>query len=69
MAKALAYDMMLEVRGLIRSFGVRTTLDHDLHVGESFDLRGRRWVVSKVDPVEQDDLDRRLVAREIEEAA
>jgi hypothetical protein len=30
---------------------------------------GRRWVVSKVDPVEKDDLDRRLVAQEVEEAA
>ena len=69
MAKDLAYDMMLEVRGLIRSFGVRTTLDRDLRVGESFDLRGRRWMVSKVDAVEKDDLDRRLVAHEVEEAA
>jgi hypothetical protein len=69
MAKDLAYDMMLEVRGLIRSFGVRTTLDRDLHVGERFDLRGRRWVVARVDAVEKDDLDRRLVAREVEDAA
>jgi hypothetical protein len=69
MAKDLAYDMMLEVRGLIRSFGVRTTLDRDLRVGESFDLRGRRWVVSRVDIVEKADFDRRLVAQEVEEAA
>jgi hypothetical protein len=69
MAKDLAYDMMLEVRGLIRSFGVRTTLDRDLRVGESFDLRGRRWVVSRVDTVEKPDLDRRLVAQGVEEAA
>ena len=69
MAKDLAYDMMLEVRGLIRSFGVRTTLDRDLRVGESFDLRGRRWVVSRVDTVEKADFDRRLVAQEVEEAA
>jgi hypothetical protein len=68
MAKDLAYDMMLEVQGLIRSFGVRTTLDRDLRVGESFDLRGRRWVVAKVDTVHKADLDRRLVARELEEA-
>jgi hypothetical protein len=68
MAKDLAYDMMLEVQGLIRSFGVRTTLDRELHVGESFDLGGRRWMVARVDAVEKDDLDRRLVAREIEEA-
>jgi hypothetical protein len=69
MAKDLAYDMMLEVQGLIRSFGVRTTLDRELQVGESFDLRGRRWIVAKVDTVQKDDLDRRLVAREAEEAA
>ena len=69
MAKDLAYDMMLEVRGLIRSFGIRTTLDRDLRVGERFDLRGRRWVVSRVDAVEKADLDRRLVAQEVEEAA
>jgi hypothetical protein len=58
----------LEVHGVIRSFGVRTTLDRELRVGESFDLRGRRWVVAKVDTVKKDDLDRRLVARELEEA-
>jgi hypothetical protein len=69
MAKDLAYDMMLEVRGMIRSIGVRTTLDRDLRVGESFDLRGRRWVVSRIDTVKKDDCDRRLVAQEIEEAA
>jgi hypothetical protein len=69
MAKDLAYDMMLEVQGLIRSFGVRTTLDRDLRVGESFDLHGRHWVVARVDTVHKDDLDRRLVAREVEEAA
>ena len=68
MTKDLAYDMMLEVQGLIRSFGVRTTLDRELRVGESFDLGGRRWVVAKVDPVQNDDLDRRLVAREFVEA-
>jgi hypothetical protein len=68
MAKDLAYDMMLEVRGLIRSFGVRTTLDRDLSVGESFDMHGRNWVVAKVDTVHKDDLDRRLVAREVEGA-
>jgi hypothetical protein len=65
MARDLAYDMMLEVQGLIRSLAVRTTLDHELHVGETFNLRGRDWVVERVDLVASKDLDRRLVAREV----
>ena len=68
MAKDLAYDMMLEVQGLIRSIGVRTKLDRELQVGESFDMRGRRWVVSRVDTVQKANLDRRLVAHELEDA-
>jgi hypothetical protein len=68
MAKDLAYDMMLEVQGLIRSIGVRTRLDRELRVGESFDMRGRHWVVAKVDTVHKAGLDRRLVARELEDA-
>jgi hypothetical protein len=65
MTQDLAYDMMLEVQGLIRSFAVRTTLDRELRVGETFSLRGRDWVVQRVDAVTQEDLDRRLVAREL----
>jgi hypothetical protein len=68
MADDLAYDMMLEVQGLFRSFGVRANFDRDLRVGETFDLRGRRWVVCRVDAVNRDDFDRRLVAQEVEEA-
>jgi hypothetical protein len=60
--------MMLEVQGLFRSFGVRTSFDRDLRVGETFDLRGRRWVVSRVDAVNREDFDRRLVAQEVDEA-
>jgi hypothetical protein len=65
MTQDLAYDMMLEVQGLIRSLAVRTTLDRELRVGERFNLHGREWVVQRVDSVTEDDLDRRLVAREL----
>jgi hypothetical protein len=67
MAHDLSYDMMLEVQGLIRSLAVRTKVDRDLHVGESCSLRGRRWVVSAVRDVDEEGLDRRLIAREVEE--
>lgn len=65
MARDLAYDMMLEVQGLIRSLAVRTTLDHELHVGETFTLHGRDWVVERVEAAASEGLDRRLVAREV----
>jgi hypothetical protein len=65
MTQDLAYDMMLEVQGLIRSLAVRTTLDRELRVGETFSLHGRDWVVQRVDAVTEEDLDRRLVAREL----
>lgn len=67
MGKDLAYDMTLEVRGLIRSLGVRMRLDRELAVGETFHLKGRRWVVAAVRPVQKEDLDRRLIAREVDE--
>jgi hypothetical protein len=65
MTQDLAYDMMLEVQGLIRSLAVRTTLDRELRVGETFSLHGRDWVVQRVDAVTEVDLDRRLVAQEL----
>jgi hypothetical protein len=65
MTQDLAYDMMLEVQGLIRSLAVRTTLDRELRVGETFSLHGREWVVQRVDTVTKENLDRRLVAREL----
>jgi hypothetical protein len=67
MPEELTYDLMLEVKGVLRSIQVRTRLDSDLEVGETFDLRGRRWVVSKVGRVEREDLDRRVVACEVDE--
>jgi hypothetical protein len=66
MTQDLAYDMMLEVQGLIRSLAVRTKLDRELRVGETFSLRGRQWVVSNVRYAEREGLDRRLIAREID---
>jgi hypothetical protein len=68
MSAELTYDLMLEVTGVLRSILVRTKLDSDLRVGETFDLRGRRWVVSSVDQIGGEDFDRRAVAREVAEA-
>ena len=68
MSAELTYDLMLEVKGVLRSIPVRTKLDSDLRVGEIFDLRGRRWVVWTVDRIDGEDLDRRVVAREVDEA-
>jgi hypothetical protein len=59
------YDLMLEVTGVLRSIPVRTKLDSNLRVGETFDLRGRRWIVSSVDQIGGEDFDRRAVAREV----
>jgi hypothetical protein len=67
MPDELTYDLMLEVKGVIRSIPVRTKLGSELSVGETCDLRRRRWVVSKVDRVDRGDLDRRVVAREVDE--
>jgi hypothetical protein len=64
----LTYDLMLEVKGVLRSITVRTKLASDLKVGESFDFGGRRWVVSKVNEVWRDDLDRRVVAEQVDDA-
>jgi hypothetical protein len=68
MSAELTYDLMLEVTGVLRSIPVRTKLDSNLRVGETFDLRGRRWIVSSVDQIGGEDFDRRAVAREVAEA-
>jgi hypothetical protein len=68
MSAELTYDLMLEVTGVLRSIPVRTRLDSNLRVGETFDLRGRRWIVSSVDQIGGEDFDRRAVAREVAEA-
>ena len=66
MAQDLAYDMMLEVQGVIRSYSVRTRLNRELRIGETFSMRGRHWVVFQVRAASKEGLDRRLVAREVE---
>ena len=68
MSAELTYDLMLEVTGVLRSIPVRTKLDSNLRVGETFDLRGRRWIVSSVDQIGGEDFDRRAVARAVAEA-
>jgi hypothetical protein len=68
MSAELTYDLMLEVTGVLRSIPVRTRLDSNLRVGETFDLRGRRWIVSSVGQIGGEDFDRRAVAREVAEA-
>ena len=68
MSVELTYDLMLEVTGVLRSIPVRTKLDSDLRVGETFDLRGRRGIVSSVDQIGGEDFDRRAAAREVAEA-
>jgi hypothetical protein len=67
MPDELTNDLMPEVKGVIRSIPVRARLVSELSVGEAFELRGRRWVVSSVDRVDRQDLDRRVVAREVDE--
>ena len=66
MSQDLAYDMMLEVQGLIRSLALRTSLDRELQIGDTFNMRGRRWVVTGVQSVTSAGVDRRLTAREVE---
>ncbi len=60
----LAYDMMLEVEGLMRSQTARVTLDRELELGETFQMHGRRWVVAQTGEAKAEAIDRRLVARE-----
>jgi hypothetical protein len=69
MTQDLSYDMMLEVQGLIRSLAVRTKLDRELQVGDSFTLHDRDWIVHAVRATERKGLDRRVIAREVSEAA
>ena len=65
MGRALYYDLMLEVEGVLRSRRVRTSLDRELEPGETLELEGRRWQVIGVHPGRSLHVDRRAVAREI----
>jgi hypothetical protein len=61
----LDYDVMLEARGVIRSQSIRLRLDREMTPGETLDLKGRSWVVTRVDPARSLRIDRRVVAREV----
>jgi hypothetical protein len=65
MPEEFADDVMLEVQGLFRSRMVRMHLDRELRPGETFDLDGRRWIVTRVSPAKSLNVDRRIVAREL----
>lgn len=66
--KDLAYDMTLEVEGLMRSQTFRVTLDRELELGETFQMHGRSWVVAQTGKVTAKSFDRRLVARAAEDS-
>jgi hypothetical protein len=56
---------MLEARGVIRSQSVRLRLDREMTPGETLDIKGRSWVVTRIDPARSLRIDRRVVAREV----
>jgi hypothetical protein len=65
MTGEIAYDVMLEARGVFRSQSVRLRLDREMTPGETLDLKGRSWVVTRVDPARSLRIDRRVVAHEV----
>ena len=67
MGRELCYDLMLEVEGVMRSQPVRMHLDRELEAGETIDVHGRRWKVTRVGPARSLHVDRRVVAREVVE--
>ena len=69
MGRELCYDVMLEVEGIMRSERLRIRLDRELRAGETIDLAGRRWEVTRVRPARSLLVDRRVVAREVPESA
>ena len=70
MERLLAYDMMLEVEGVLRSQDVRVNLYREILRGETINVHGRDWLVTDVAvAVPNHGLDRRLIAREIVKAA
>lgn len=60
-------SVALEAQGLIRSFGVRMSLDRELRIGETFSMTDRRWVVTRVHAASSEGVDRRVIARELVE--
>ena len=70
MSDALTYDLMLESTGILRSPDFRVRFDQDLEPGQTIELRGRRWLVTKVEAAKGDgDIDRRAIAHELPEIA
>jgi hypothetical protein len=69
MGRELCYDLMLEVEGVMRSRPVRMRLDRELQAGETIDVYGRHWLVTRVGPARSLHVDRRVVARELREPA
>jgi hypothetical protein len=56
--------------GSSRSRDFRVRLDEDLEPGQTIELRGRRWLVTKVEAAKGDaDIDRRAIAHELPEIA
>jgi hypothetical protein len=69
MGREICYDLMLEVEGIMRSRSVRLRLERELETGETIDVNGRRWQVTRISPGRSLHVDRRVVAREIVEPA
>jgi hypothetical protein len=70
MSDALTYDLMLETTGILRSPDFRIHLDQDLEPGQTIELRGRRWLVTKVEASKGGaGIDRRAIAQELPEMA
>ena len=67
MGRELCYDLMLEVEGVMRSQPVRMRLDRELVPGETIEVHGRRWQVTRIGPARSLHVDRRVVAREVVE--
>jgi hypothetical protein len=65
MTGEIAYDVMLEARGVFRSQSIRLRLDREMTPGETLDLLGRSWMVTRVHPARSLRIDRRTVAREV----
>jgi hypothetical protein len=49
MSDALTYDLMLETTGILRPRDFRGLFDRDLEPGQTIELCGRRWLVTKVE--------------------
>jgi hypothetical protein len=70
MSDALRYDLILETTGILRSRDFRVRLDEDLEPGQTIELSGQLWLVTKVAAAKGNvDIDRRAIAHELPEVA